>query len=105
MADSRWLFLLRALLPRIRDALVDGLACHETLVGPVPVRDCQLTQFPAQQKGLTLNLAGEIEQSNVEVFHLDAGCINFGERVLDAANRLLAFRFAPRQMDYIQQRA
>src|SRR5208282_5870447 len=46
-----------------------------------------------------------IEQSDVEVFHLHASRVNFGESILDAPNRLLALRLAPRQMDDIQQHA
>jgi len=71
----------------------------------VPVLDGWLAQLPAQQEDLALHLAGKIEQSDVEVFHLHAGGVNFGDGILDAPNRLLALRLAPRQMDDIQQRA
>src|SRR5450631_297252 len=67
--------------------------------------DGGLAQFPAQQEDLALNLAGEIEQADVEVFYLHAGRVNFGKGVLDAPNRPLALRLAPRQMDHVQHHA
>src|ERR1700687_605276 len=69
------------------------------------MRDHGLAQFPTQQENLTLHFAGEIEQSDVEIFYLHAGRVNFGESILDAPNRLLALRLAPRQMDHIQHHA
>ena len=71
----------------------------------MPVCDCRLTQFPAEKQNFALHLAGEIKQANVDVFHLNAGGIDFGERILHPANRLLAFRLAACQVHHIQQRA
>ena len=45
----------------------------------------------------------KIEQSDVEVFDLHAGRIDFREGVLDALDCLLAFGLAPRQMDHVQK--
>src|SRR5260370_9927233 len=67
--------------------------------------DRGLAQFPAQQEDLALHLAGEIEQPDIEIFHLHAGRVNFAEGVLDAPNRLLALRLALCQMDHIQHHA
>ncbi len=64
-----------------------------------------LAQFPAQQEDLALDLAGKIEQSDVKIFHLHAGGVDFGEGVFDAANRPLALGLAARQMDHIQHHA
>src|SRR6478752_1098454 len=80
------------------DSVVYGLAAGEAFAGVVPVRDSLFTQFPAQQNSAAFHLAGEIEQSDVEVFHLDSGGVDFGEGVFDALDGFLALRFAPRHL-------
>ncbi len=69
------------------------------------MRDHGFAQFPAQQDRFPLYFAGEVEQSDVEIFDLHSSSVNLGESILYAANRLLALGLAPRQMDHIQQRA
>ena len=39
------------------------------------------THLPAEQDDATLDFAGKIEQTDVEVFNLDSNGINFGESV------------------------
>src|ERR1039457_2973563 len=67
--------------------------------------DRWFAQLPAQQEDFSFYLAGEVQQSDVEIFHLNSGRVDFGERILNAANRPLALRLAPGQMHHIQQHA
>jgi hypothetical protein len=54
------------LLPRVGDPVIDQPAPSEALRGAVPVHD------------LAVHLAGEVEQADVEIFHLHAGGVDFG---------------------------
>src|SRR5205807_6852518 len=64
-----------------------------------------LAKFPAQQNNLAVHAAGKIEQSNVEIFYLNAGSIDFRHRVFHALHGLLPLRLASRQTDNVQQSA
>ena len=90
---------------RLGDLLVYWLAAGEAFAGVVPVGDSLFTQFPAKQHGAAFHLAGEIEQPYVDVFHLDSGGVNFGERVLYPLDGFLALRFAPRHLNDVHQQA
>lgn len=57
---------------RPRNPPINRLSAREPFLGSMPVRDRLLPQLPAEQNNLTLNDAGKIKQSNVEIFHLHA---------------------------------
>ena len=95
----------RALFVGFCNAVVDGLAAGEAFFGAVPMSDGRLALLPAKQNDFAFDLAGEIEQSDVEVFDLDAGGVDFGEGIFNAADRLFAFGFAPRPLHDIQHGA
>ena len=61
------------------DPLINGLASGEAFAGGVPVSDSLLSQLPAEQDGASINVAGKVEQADVEVFDLHAGGVDFGE--------------------------
>src|SRR5712692_2172089 len=90
---------------RLMDSLVHRLTSGKTLTHSVPVSNRRFSQLPAQQDDLAVNLAGEIQQADVEVLDLDSDGINFGHRVFYALNGLLPLRFPSSQMDNIQRHA
>jgi len=73
--------------------VVDGLASGKAFTGAVPVGDVG-SPVSSRAAGSRFDFAGEVEQSDVDVFHLDSGGVDFGEGVFDAANGLLAVGFA-----------
>ena len=74
-----------------------GLRPAKPSSGAVPVRDAFFAQLPAQQDHFFAHDAGEIEQADVEVFHLHAGGVDFGDGVFGALQCLLAFGLAAAQ--------
>jgi len=72
------------------DAIVDRLAASEALFGSVPMGDGRLAQFPAEQDDLIVDLAGEIEEADVDVLDLNADGIDLVEGVADALDGFLA---------------
>ena len=76
------------------DALVDGLAAGESFVGAVPVRDGWFAHPPAEQNDAAFHLAGEIEQSDIEILDLDADGVDFGESVFGSLFSLGALGLA-----------
>src|ERR1051326_8515685 len=80
------------------DALVDGLASGEAFLRAVPVRDFFLAGLPAQQYDFAIDLAGKIEQADIEVLHLHAGGGDLGHGVARALRRLLALGLAPQHL-------
>jgi hypothetical protein len=75
---------------RALDAFVDGLASGEAFFGAMPVGDFFFSEFPTQQDDFAFDFAGEVEESDVEVFDLHAGGVNFGDGIFDALQRFLA---------------
>ena len=73
---------------RAGKAFVDRLARGETFIYSMPVFDSGFAQPPAQQHQPIIERERKIEQANIEVFDLNAGSINFGERIFDAPNCL-----------------
>ena len=71
----------------------------------MPVGDSMLSQFPAEQHDLAVNFAGEVEQSDIEVFYLDAGGIDLGEGVFHTRDGFFALRLAASHVDNIDQQA
>src|SRR5690348_8395367 len=65
-----------------RDSLVHRLASGESFIHSVPVSDRLLAQFPTEKNGLAIHLAGEIEQSDIQVFHLHADGIDLSDGIL-----------------------
>jgi len=65
----------------------------------VPVRNSLFAQFPAKQHSSAFHLAREVEQANVDVFHLNSGGIDLGESVFHPLNGFLTLRLAPRHMN------
>jgi hypothetical protein len=86
-----------------RDALIDGLAAGESLLGSMPVGDRFFAQPPAEQNDLSLDLTRKIKQANVEILDLHANGVDFGEGVFGALFGFGALGFATRQWDYIQK--
>src|SRR5579863_834197 len=91
--------LVRAL--GLGDPVVDRLASRKPLAHPVPVRNSSLAQLPAQQDRPALDLAGEVKQSDIKIFYLDASRIDFSHCILDPLNGLLPLRLAPRHVHNI----
>ena len=71
----------------------------------MPVRDPLFAQLPAQQYGAAFHLAGEVEQSDIEVLHLYSGGVNLGQRVFYALDGLFALRLAPRHLNDVHQQS
>lgn len=92
-------WLVRLLGPG--NSFVDGLAAGETFVRAVPVRDGVFAHLPAEQDDSALDLAGEIEQADVDVFHLDADGIDFGKCVFGALFGLGALGLAARDGNHV----
>ena len=67
--------------------------------------DRLLAQLPAEQHDVAINFAREVEQSNIEIFHLDAGSVDLRQSVFHARYSLFAFRFAASHVDHIDQKA
>jgi len=90
---------------RFDDLFVDGLAAGEAFGSVVPVCDSVLPQFPAEEHDLAFNFAGEVEQSDIQIFHLDAGGIDLGEGVFHTRDSLFALCLAASHVDHIDQQA
>ena len=63
----------------------------------MPMADGRFAQLPAQQDGAVFNLAGKIEQADIQIFHLHAGGINLGERIFYGLHRFVALALAATQ--------
>ena len=68
-------------LLRLCDPLIDGLASGESLLDPVPMSDGFFPELPAEQDDLSFDFAGEIEQSDIQVFHLHTDGIDFRKSI------------------------
>src|SRR5271169_6011308 len=90
-------------LLRLTDFLVNRLAASEALGSVMPVRDPGLAQLPAEQHDLAVHFAGEVEQPDIEILHLDAGGIDFSQSILHARDGLFTLGFAARHVDYVHQ--
>ena len=99
--ENRELVLVASSCPF--DAFVDGLASSEAFFSAVPVRDFLFSEFPAQQNNFAFDFAGEVEESDVEVFDLNAGGVDFGDGILHALQCLLAFSFAAGELRYVHE--
>src|SRR3984893_7859370 len=93
--------LVRSL--RLRNSLVNRLAAGEAFTGTVPMSYSLFAQLPAEQHCMGFHLAGEIEESQIAVFYLYSGRINFGERILYALDGLLALGLAPCHVNDVHQ--
>src|SRR5258708_36239461 len=71
----------------------------------VPVRDRSITHFPAEQYDLAFDNEGEIQQADIDIFHLDANGIDFRESILGPLFRLAALRLAASRRNHIDMRA
>src|SRR5712692_5481783 len=95
--------LLVGFLFRLGDALVNGFPSGEAFCLAMPVSDFLLAQFPAQQHCRTIHDAGKIQKSNVEIFDLDTGRMNFSDRVFNPLHGFFALRLASGQMNDLDQ--
>src|SRR5579864_1070687 len=101
---SNWIAtLVRSLC--LDDALVNRFAPGESFAYPMPMSDRLLAKFPAQEDNAAVDFTGEIQQANIEIFHLDAHGIDFGHCVLQALNRLLPLRLAAGEVNHIERHA
>ena len=64
-----------------------------------------LPHLPAQQEDLAFNFAGKVEETNVDVLHLHANGIDFGQRILGTLLGLEALGFTPGQRHHVDERA
>ena len=71
----------------------------------MPMADGRFAQLPAQQDGAVFNLAGKIEQADIQIFHLHAGGINLGERIFYGLHRFVALALAATQRNDIDHRS
>src|ERR1700719_4388872 len=95
--------LLSVCLLRLADLLVNGLSAGKTLAGVVPVRNPLLSQLPAEQHGMAVNFAGEVEQADIEVLHLDSGGVDLSQGIFHARDGLFTLGFAASHVHYIDQ--
>lgn len=86
-----------------RDALIDGLATGESFVGAMPVGDGLFAQLPAEKDGAAFDLAGKVEQADVDVFYLHANGVDFRQGILGALLGFDALGFAAGQGDDIKK--
>ena len=54
---------------------------------------------------MAVNLAGEVEQPDIEVLYLDASGIDFSQSVFHARDRLFSLRLPARHVDHVDQKA
>jgi hypothetical protein len=87
------------------NSLVDQFAAGESFAGAMPVRDSCLAQLPAEQHRVSINFAGKIQQSGIEVFDLYPDGINFSHSVLDAVNCFLPLGLTRGHLNDIDQEA
>src|SRR5271168_1215229 len=66
------------------EALVQRLASLKTRLQCMPVCDLRLAHLPAEQNHLLIDLAGKIEQPNVEVLYLHADRVDLFHGILGA---------------------
>src|SRR5205807_2240534 len=66
------------------NALIDGLAAGEPFFGRMPVGDFLFAKFPAEQENFSFDLAGKIQQSDIDVLDLHSGGVNFSDRIFGA---------------------
>src|ERR1700693_1762169 len=97
MRTGNWLVRLLG----TRNALVDGPAAGESFFSAVPVSDGVFTHPPAEQHDVAFNFAGKIEQADVEILHLHANGVDFGERIFGALFSLVALGLAARDRDHV----
>src|SRR5262249_51242183 len=68
------------------DSFVDWLASRVAFVDAVPVRNIILAHLPAEQDRIPVHYTREVEQTHVEIFHLNSGGIDFCDDILDPLN-------------------
>jgi hypothetical protein len=61
------------------EARIDRLPPLKARVYGVPVFDRRLTHPPAKQNHFIFNATGKVEQAGIEILHLDADRVNFGD--------------------------
>ena len=66
----------------------------------VPVSDFFFAELPAEQDDFAAYLARKIQQADVDVFHLHAGGVYFGDSVLGALHGAFALGFAASKLDH-----
>ena len=71
----------------------------------MPVGDFFLSKFPAQQNYFAFDFAGEVEESDVEVFDLHTGGVNFGDGVFDSLQCFFALGLAAGKFRDVQERS
>lgn len=59
------------------EAVVQGLTAFEARLDGVPVVDGGLAEAPAEEDDFVIEAAGEVEESGLEVFDLDADLVDF----------------------------
>ena len=69
------------------ETLIEWLSALEASFYGVPVVNFCFAQLPAEQNDLLPDLAGEIQQSFIEILYLDANRIDFLDRILGLLDR------------------
>src|SRR5690349_15881995 len=90
---------------RLRDAFIHRLASGEAFADAVPVGNRLFTQLPAEQDDLAVHFAREIEQADIEVFHLYTDGVDLAHGIFNALQRLVALSLARSQMNDVQRHA
>lgn len=92
-------------LLRFADFFVDRLSAGEALSGVVPVRNSLFSQLPTQQHDVAVHFAGEIEQSDIKIFHLNAGGIDLSQCIFYSRDSFFALSLPASHVDHIDQQA
>lgn len=87
-----------------RDSFIDQLAPGEAFFHAVPVGDGFFSTLPTQENDPAIDLAGKIEQADIDVFDLHTDGIDLGEGVFGALLGLAALGFAAGDGDNIHVR-
>src|ERR1700751_4629532 len=97
--------LIRFFSPCFGDSFIDRFAAGKAFRSAVPVGDVLLSQFPAEQDYFTLHHAREIEETDIEVFDLYPGSVDFGYGILNTLKGLLSFRLTAGERNDLQEGA
>src|SRR3954468_20581354 len=85
------------------DALVDRLPAGVAFVDAVPVGDGFLAQLPAEKNRPSINFAGKIEQTDIEILHLHSDGVDFRYRIFHALQGFFTLGFATGEVNDIQK--
>lgn len=96
-----WQSLVHSFGPR--DPLVNRLAPGKAFLHAMPMGNRFLAKLPAEQDGLSFDLAGKIEQPDIKILDLHSDGIDFGERIFEVLFGFYPFGLAAGQRENVEK--